>query len=85
MTGHLLKSTEDPLIFFLPDLPFLNPLMCSQCRKLVLSCGGMVSNIRMMTLSVDLSVALFHAVPKDCQVWRQQELLPREESCLELF
>lgn len=59
--------------------------MWDQCGKLSPSWGSMVSKIIMMSPSVGLHVALFHAVPKDCRVWRQQELLPREESCLELF
>lgn len=59
--------------------------MCDQCGKLTLSCGSLVGNIITMTLPEDFNVALFHAVPKDCQVWRQPELLPRKESCLELF
>lgn len=71
--------------FSLPEISFLNPFMWDRRGKLTLSCGSLVGNIIMMSLSGGFNVVRFHAVSKDCQVWRQQELLPKEEFCRELF
>lgn len=71
--------------FSLPEISLLNHLMRDQHGKLTLSCGSLVGSIIKMTLSGGFNVVLFHAISKDCQVWRQQELLPKEESCRELF